>query len=815
MQKNIWSVLNAIYIIAAVYAFFVFFNKANAVVEFEAKIKPVCDSESGPCYTSLSAWEAAYGGIDFGACNKGDLICADKIAVAKIEGVWSIPDPNTLLIDGWVTGPNNYIKIYTVPEARHKGVLKSDGSYTGYTIQTTSGSSIRSYEEYIKIDGIAIDNTSSGTYDSAFRMSVNNDASENIISNSIIKRANGGSSYGAVSKDFYYGRYKVINSVIYTDKIPAAGIRGAGLSNYVEVSNSTIYGYGANTGIKSAVSQNNIVANFAKNFSNATGDYNCSTDATAPGINSLQNRTVSQISFKSTTPQNEDFHLEANSVCANRGAFLDNTIGEANSIKNNELLPLVSKSETDAVSSATSTTNSLKSFDNTGLTLDSGNQFNNDNINTKPEPDFAKNANLNVYYISPAGNDLNSGAASVPFKTFKYAFTKMKSGDTLIVKDGVYNQIIGEWKWQNNVKIPVSEPPSGTAQNYTTIKAENIRATVNKIQIVGVSYIKIEGLKSLNGVNIDGSNHIVARKIGAKGGFTTSRSSYITKEDVWSWNDNRYVIHNYKSDHIIDNRVIARLDDIGTIPGLPVGAISQYLTDNSVIANALLFDVSGSFKQPYDLVYSSRPNIGNNQLLGIIGFNAGSQLGGIFPGDAGGSNYEIKNSVIWGTAKRCIRFNTSGPLRVINSTCGGNGGNAIDMAKSTAEVRNNIFVNNGGGISGAVSVCENNLFYNSGGAPYACKNNSTVKPDIKWLPITPIPEKGANILKKYGIKETAGKFIVMETNENLWPWPYEDLIKQDLCENTAKGLCGTNKTLTKYIWEYLGNSIPPEIYGVK
>lgn len=1350
---------------------------ARAATETVGVVRQNCTGASN-CYTSLSAWEAAYGGINFGACALGDLVCADKIAVAQIDGVWTTPDTSAVMIDGWETDVSHYIKIYTTSQARHKGILRSNGNYTGYTLQTTSGSSLRSYEEYVKIEGIAIDNTSSGTYDSGFRMSVNNDASENIISNSIIKRTNGGSSYGAVSKDFYYGRYKVINSIIYIDNIPGAGIRGAGSSSYVEVYNSTIYGYGLNTGIKSAVSQNNIVANFAQNFSDSSGDYNCSTDSSAPGVNSLQNRKVSQIAFISLISQNEDFHLGINSVCADHGKALsifsddidsqnrtgqwdigvdeigapvitpsdkiapvvfitdplnnstisrivnvfasatDNigvagvqfkidgiNIGSEDTLSpfsatldtanftnfshlltavardasgnttvssqvsitiNNQITPTpsdfcsdtnilcvnattgatqeyttiqaaadaakpgnivyvydgiysgfgvsVSGTKTSSISFIAKGNNVIinsggatgdgvriqnasyikiegfnikntnerciaakgatptspmqeivimnNTCDNAGkegfyLSQTANSKIENNNITNSgavqatknhgiylanagsdntiirgntvsgargigsegihingdlsvggdgiiinlliennivsnnstngfsldgvydsliqnnivfgngrhafrgykgdgaggpknlkiinntflaktdgwaiklsedfgghiifnnillsdsgvngsisvSNPNFSSNYNAftnrfsidgeltivnlakfqslgydknsflssaanifvnnllndyhikndsvtvdagisalhtvaaplldisgvqrpqglkydmgvyensitivstptnltaaaisesqinlewtpslgsvsgykifrcqgigcdptvgigtsgvnsyldntlqpltsytykvsaydsagnnssfsntvlattkdtgaiiiqdtDAYYISPTGSDLNSGKASSPFQTFKYAFSKMKSGGTLIVKDGTYNQVMGEWKWQNGVKVPTSVPPNGTALKYTTVKAENVRAVVNGIQIMGSSYIKIKGFKVLNGVNIDGSDHILAQEIGVKGGFATSRSSYITKEDVWSWGSNRYVIHNYQSDHVIDNRVIARLDDLGTIADLPSGAISHYLTNNSIIANALLFDVSGTFSQPYDLVYSSRPSVGNDQIVGLIGFNAGTQLGGIYPADGAGSNYEVRNSVIWGTSKRCIRFNASSPLKVINNTCGENGGDGVDTSGAAVEVKNNIFYNNNGGIVGPISVCDNNLFYKSGVIPSLCTVIYTGDPGIKWLPRSPIPGKGANIEKKYGIIEVNGKFVATETSENLWPWPYEDLIKQDMCEGTTKGLCGTDKTLTKYVWEYLGNPCPQDI----
>lgn len=75
---------------------------------------------------------------------------------------------------------------------------------------------------------------------------------------------------------------------------------------------------------------------------------------------------------------------------------------------------------------------------------------------------------------------------------------------------------------------------------------------------------------------------------------------------------------------------------------------------------------------------------------------------------------------------------------------------------------------------------------------------------------------GANVEKRYVDGDL--------TNVNLWPWPYEDWIKEDMCNfaflaeigrtgTDEPGWCTTDKTLTEYIWEYLGNEIPAGIYA--
>jgi len=56
------------------------------------------------------------------------------------------------------------------------------------------------------------------------------------------------------------------------------------------------------------------------------------------------------------------------------------------------------------------------------------------------------------------------------------------------------------------------------------------------------------------------------------------------------------------------------------------------------------------------------------------------------------------------------------------------------------------------------------------------------------------------------------------TSDSLWPFPNEDVIRERMRVynlhdvNGARGFCADGQTLTKYIWEYLGNTIPVEIY---
>ena len=95
-------------------AFFIFSPSAFAqtATETVSLIRQDCTGYTS-CYTSLSAWEAA---------RQRDLVAANQIEVARIEGTWTNADTAPLSISGWTTDATRYIRIYTAPEARHAGV---------------------------------------------------------------------------------------------------------------------------------------------------------------------------------------------------------------------------------------------------------------------------------------------------------------------------------------------------------------------------------------------------------------------------------------------------------------------------------------------------------------------------------------------------------------------------------------------------------------------------------------------------------------------------------------------------------------------
>ncbi|MBN2611991.1 MAG: T9SS type A sorting domain-containing protein [Bacteroidales bacterium] len=94
---------------------------------------------------------------------------------------------------------------------------------------------------------------------------------------------------------------------------------------------------------------------------------------------------------------------------------------------------------------------------------------------------------------------------------------------------------------------------------------------------------------------------------------------------------------------------------------------------------------------------------------------------------------------------------------------------------------------------------------------------------------------GASVVNCYGVSGTLWGEVGYDvlTNEPLWPFPNENEIKAQMSTwtppasftgpatyNGKRGFCADGNglyggpiTLTSYIWEYLGNPCPPEIYG--
>jgi len=257
-------------------------------------------------------------------------------------------DTSAVTIDGWTTGANNYIKIYTPADTttevntsqRHNG--KWDDHK--YRLVTSNTASITIAENYVKILGLQIHSTAINGVDQGTILGRMSDAgtSEIEIGHNILRGP--GNSGGTARIDGYQVRgttptsvSKVYNNVIYdfASTAQGGGITTWDADNTTYAYNNTIvncsYGlYQDGTAPLTAI--NNLLkscntAAFGTAYAAGT-DYNATNNGsmnyTVTGGGNVNDRVGQTFAFKDET--NDDFHLEPSDAGArNRGADLSVT----------------------------------------------------------------------------------------------------------------------------------------------------------------------------------------------------------------------------------------------------------------------------------------------------------------------------------------------------------------------------------------------------------------------------------------------------------------------------------------------------------
>lgn len=477
-----------------------------------------------------------------------------------------------------------------------------------------------------------------------------------------------------------------------------------------------------------------------------------------------------------------------------------------------------------------------------------------------------------TYYMSTTGNDEASGVtAETAWATFAHAYGVLQAGDTLIVRDGTYNEAL-------------SPTCSGSLGSPITFQAENRGMAIiqmtsgnpgSAIEISSTtsytrSYITIDGfiarswgehsaiyIYSEDDVNESQmTNNITVRNTGAFGSSNQTNCDTIDLgnnlrdslfEDIWAYGFGRKSLSAFGCLRITIRRAVLRYDywEGGEyLENDPRGSFDGYNTTNSVFENIILLD---SAPDPPDTTpdraaFSASGNetpagveaSSGNKYLGFVALNNyGNGLecnGG--SGDPN-TNLYFKDLIIWdclnGGGGVYVSNNTDGAT-FLNITCGESGYTGFTVNSSPTSPIDDIsisttFVTQSAGYA---------FSYSAGDVPTFANNSATLNDEGSDLNAEYAPtltyivnptmvsghERGATVMKRY--------VDGVITTTDLWPYPNEDLIKQCMCnstdlttvnriaangENWEPSWCATSKTLTTFIWEYLGNAIPSSIYG--
>jgi hypothetical protein len=252
-------------------------------------------------------------------------------------------DSAAVTIDGWTTGPNNYIRIYTPTNTstecnqrqRHSGKWDTNK----YRLETTD-TCILINEEYSRIEGLQAKATiSSASYENVVGYSPPGTSGEFRISHCIIQASISGNSDSCAGIRIGYLEpanriAKIWNNIIYNIINGAYNDNGGiychwGNTDYIY--NNTIQNcnagiFGVNGASNKTYAINNITQNCSDGFDFSGGfpaecDYNISDiDGDAPGPNSRNGVTVLFVNAA-----NKDFHLSvADSGAKDYGTPLSN-----------------------------------------------------------------------------------------------------------------------------------------------------------------------------------------------------------------------------------------------------------------------------------------------------------------------------------------------------------------------------------------------------------------------------------------------------------------------------------------------------------
>lgn len=461
------------------------------------------------------------------------------------------------------------------------------------------------------------------------------------------------------------------------------------------------------------------------------------------------------------------------------------------------------------------------------------------------------------------------------FPNLQAAMAAMAGGDELIIRDGTYTG-------DSNIITTYAYPPHGSSGAYTIVRAEHPGNVV--IDGQGArrpmhyepggavnAYWQIEGIVFKNSsdqaVYLVRSSYVkflkcgFAESNGNSDSFATHTCNYILAEECYSWGNARYHFHYYHTDHSIFRRCVARHDR-----GTWVYQVGFQVYDSQYVnvQNCIFIDSDQNsyYNSPEQFYAFKVPQVSRGDIIfeGNIAISSPSAAG-LFIQE--GDRNAVTNMFAWGMVK-AIWHRGVGSLDVSHCTYGNLSGYGIKSDAASDDVNDSIFFDITGDTlfdAGTIFTNDYNSLYSndndylntSAGSHSLCAKNSNAIDPIDGTPGNSIvsikyPTRvedesdldgaasdggdiGATILKKIGVSGTlwGEPGYNTATQENLWPFPNEDIIREymrsysyDNCNLSGKrGFCFDGKqlngvddiTLTSYIWEYLGNPIPPEIYG--
>ncbi len=324
-------------------------------------------------------------------------------------------------------------------------------------------------------------------------------------------------------------------------------------------------------------------------------------------------------------------------------------------------------------------------------------------------------------------------------------------------------------------------------------------------------------------------------------------------EDCWIWGRERIIAINYRAGYNVWRRVVVRGDGCAgggcAGAGNPNVGFTVYNSSHVSVQNLIVLDRRLDGGEPYgdfataqhvpgpSVNMGAAEHLSHNEWLGCLSLNS-EDSGFHFEADAAGpATVIIRDAVAWHNGG--LNFNPGRQAKgfiLENITAGISGprSDGVRVAPGLTDgVVRNLLVHKSGrfGVNSAVAPSYVNVTgagesaYNQTRCAEGCGKTDPLKP-AKGPPalrhITRVEpgsalsgkgyqkrDYGARLIHRYGADGSryGDKGYNDLTDQSLWPWPYEERIRQDMCAEETRGFCGAG-SLTGYIWSYLGTPSP-------
>lgn len=316
-----------------------------------------------------------------------------------------------------------------------------------------------------------------------------------------------------------------------------------------------------------------------------------------------------------------------------------------------------------------------------------------------------------TYYASTNGNDGNNGSQATPFRTIQYSLGRLGAGDTLLMRGGIYSEMLESHNGTNF--------PSGTSwANPVTVAAfPGEKVTLRGAMAIGIAtpltqYVIFDGIivdatGLESGISLNGGTHHLRFINGeVKNAVGTSGINTSYHNDKSPGNTSHQFINMHVHHNGLDTSYYTAIHKAPHHHGFYIE------TSDNLIEKCQIHDNAGWGIHQYRFEDGIR--IKNNIYRNNLFYNHGSGAITINYGD----DNLIYNNIVWKNLHG-ININNLGNNarnKVYNNTIYGNTGRGIDIQTGNIDtkVMNNIIYNNPTNLfnKGINTILSNNLTTN-------------------------------------------------------------------------------------------------------